>query len=186
MVEPAWAVADIATSGSKSEIVRRCFVNMVRLHHCWKRVMCALLVMSSEQIVGRLLAHADVKTTTKCLQPRANRGSPNIATAKVQSTIAPSGSLGTQLILRNRPDLAAGGISAGHRSPSSTRGSGNRGPSRFRWTLQRGQASSVMIRLGHLPCSNLRRGIPDFGKHLVAGYHTSVSSDRMIRRSAGA
>src|SRR5713226_9926593 len=61
MVEPAWAVADIAISGSKSEILRRRFVNMVRLHHCWKRVMCALLVMSSEQIVGQLQAHAEVK-----------------------------------------------------------------------------------------------------------------------------
>src|SRR6266852_3160271 len=28
-------------NGNKSEIVSRCFVNMVRLHHCWKRVMCA-------------------------------------------------------------------------------------------------------------------------------------------------
>jgi len=31
MVEPAWAVADIATSGSKREIVRKRFVNIVRL-----------------------------------------------------------------------------------------------------------------------------------------------------------
>jgi hypothetical protein len=31
MVEPAYAVADIVTSGSSSEIVRRCFVDIVRL-----------------------------------------------------------------------------------------------------------------------------------------------------------
>jgi hypothetical protein len=31
MVEPAWAVADIAKSGSKSEIERKCFVNIVWL-----------------------------------------------------------------------------------------------------------------------------------------------------------
>src|SRR5216684_4289452 len=31
MVEPAWAVADIATSGSNSEIESRRFVNIVRL-----------------------------------------------------------------------------------------------------------------------------------------------------------
>ena len=41
IVEPALAVADSATNGSRSEIVRTCFVNMVRLHLCWKRVMCA-------------------------------------------------------------------------------------------------------------------------------------------------
>src|SRR5216684_4557125 len=88
MVEPAWAVADIATSGSKSEIVRRCFVNMVRLHHCWKRVMCALLIMSSEQVVWRLQAHADVKPPDTSLYQRNSRG-PNAAPAKVHSTIVP-------------------------------------------------------------------------------------------------
>src|SRR5258707_5182967 len=31
MVEPAWAVADMATSGSNSETERRRFVNIVRL-----------------------------------------------------------------------------------------------------------------------------------------------------------
>ena len=30
----------LAMNGNRSEIVR-CFTNMVRLHHCWKRVMCA-------------------------------------------------------------------------------------------------------------------------------------------------
>src|SRR5260370_14167514 len=88
VVEPAWAVADIATSGSKSEILRRCFVNMVRLHHCWKRVMCALLIMSSEQIVWRLQIHADVKRTGTPLYQRNSRG-PNAAPAKVHSTIVP-------------------------------------------------------------------------------------------------
>src|SRR5216684_7483860 len=88
MVEPAWAVADIATSGSKSEIVRRCFVNMVRLHHCWKRVMCALLIMSSEQIVCRLQAHTDVKPCGTSGYQR-DSGGLNAAPAKVQSTIAP-------------------------------------------------------------------------------------------------
>jgi hypothetical protein len=39
MVEPAWDVADIGTSGNRSVIVRMCFFNMVRLHHCWKCVM---------------------------------------------------------------------------------------------------------------------------------------------------
>src|SRR6266436_4675884 len=84
MVEPAWAVAEIATSGSKREIVRRCLVNMVRLHHCWKRVMCALLIMSSEQIVCRLQSHADVKRTGTPLYQRNSRG-PNAAPAKVHS-----------------------------------------------------------------------------------------------------
>src|SRR6266436_10242497 len=88
MVEPAWAVAEIATSGSKREIVRRCLVNMVRLHHCWKRVMCALLIMSSEQIVWRLQSHADVKRTGTPLYQRNSRG-PNAAPAKVHSTIVP-------------------------------------------------------------------------------------------------
>ena len=87
IVEPAWAVADIATSGNKSEIVRRCFVNMVRLHHCWKRVMCALLIMSSEQIVWRL-HHSEVKPRDGSRYQRNSRGS-NAAPAKVQSTIAP-------------------------------------------------------------------------------------------------
>src|SRR5713226_8388587 len=87
MVEPAWAVADIAINGSKSEIVRRCFVNMVRLRHCWKRVMCALLMMSSEQIVWRLQAHADVKPRDTCQHIR--RG-PNAAPAKVRGAIVPS------------------------------------------------------------------------------------------------
>lgn len=39
MVEPARAVAEIATSGSKREIVRRCFFNIVRLHHRGERLM---------------------------------------------------------------------------------------------------------------------------------------------------
>jgi len=85
MVEPARAVADIATSGSKSEIVRRCFVNMVRLHHCAKRVT-ALLMMNSEQIAFRLQIHADVKRPDARLYQRNSRG-PNAAPAKVQSTI---------------------------------------------------------------------------------------------------
>ena len=41
MVEPAWAVAEIATSGNKREIVRRCLVDIFRLHDVWKRVMRA-------------------------------------------------------------------------------------------------------------------------------------------------
>jgi hypothetical protein len=88
IVEPAWAVADIATSGDKIEIVRRCFVNMVRLHHCWKRVTCALLIMSSEQIVWRLQAHADVTRADSARHQRNSRG-PNAAPAKVHSTIVP-------------------------------------------------------------------------------------------------
>jgi len=39
--EPASAVADSLTSGNNSEIERKRFFNMVRLHHYWKRVMCA-------------------------------------------------------------------------------------------------------------------------------------------------
>src|SRR6266849_9494879 len=88
MVEPAWAVADIATSGNRSAIVNRRFVNMARLHHCWKRVRCALLTMSSEQIVWRLQAHADVKPADTSLYQRNSRG-PNAAPAKVHSTMVP-------------------------------------------------------------------------------------------------
>src|SRR6267378_1636387 len=88
MVEPAWAVADMATSGSRSEILRRCFFNMVRLHHCWKRVMCALQLMSSEQIVYRLHPHADVTPPDASRHHRNNRG-PDTAPAKVRSPIVP-------------------------------------------------------------------------------------------------
>src|SRR6266478_874124 len=58
---------------------------MVRLHHCWKRVMCALLIMSSEQIVWRLHAHTDVKPGDT---PRYQRNSPGPypARARVRST----------------------------------------------------------------------------------------------------
>jgi len=41
IVAPAYADADIAKIGRASEIARRCLVSMVRLHHCWKRLMCA-------------------------------------------------------------------------------------------------------------------------------------------------
>jgi hypothetical protein len=40
IVDPAYAEADAAISGNKSEIVRGFFV-MVRLHHFPKRVFCA-------------------------------------------------------------------------------------------------------------------------------------------------
>ncbi len=50
--------------------------------------MCALLIMSSEQVVWRLQAHADVKPPDTSLYQRNSRG-PNIAPAKVQSTVAP-------------------------------------------------------------------------------------------------
>src|SRR5882757_5998327 len=84
MVEPAWAVAEIATSGSKREIVRRCLVDMVRLHHCSKRLM-RFSKRSSEWIVGRLQVHADVKNAS---YQRNSRG-PNAAPANVHSTIVP-------------------------------------------------------------------------------------------------
>jgi len=49
--------------------------------------MCALQ-MSSEQIVSRIHAHAGVKTPTRD-RYRRNNYEPDIAYAKVQSTIAP-------------------------------------------------------------------------------------------------
>src|SRR5713101_3676942 len=85
--QPAWAVADSAVSGNKSEITRKLFFNIVRLHHGWKRVS-ALLMMSSEQIVWRLQAHADVKPPGTALYQRNSRG-PNAAPANVHSTIVP-------------------------------------------------------------------------------------------------
>src|SRR5713226_6991875 len=87
MVEPAWAVADIATSGSKSEIVRRCFVNMVRLHHCWKRVMCA----SNDEFGANCLAVTVSRRREADLQSHYQRNSrgPNAAPASVHSTIVP-------------------------------------------------------------------------------------------------
>jgi hypothetical protein len=39
MVEPACAVAEIATSGNKREIVRRCLFDMFRLHDVGSAVM---------------------------------------------------------------------------------------------------------------------------------------------------
>src|SRR6266436_10163822 len=41
MVDPAWAVAEIATSGKRREIARRCLVDMFRLHDDGSAVMCA-------------------------------------------------------------------------------------------------------------------------------------------------
>ena len=50
--------------------------------------MCALLIMSSEQIVWRL-HHSEVKPRDRSRYQRNSRGS-NAAPAKVQSTMAPS------------------------------------------------------------------------------------------------
>src|SRR4030088_2907998 len=61
---------------------------MVRLNRCWKRFMWALLTMSSEQIVWRLQAHADVKPVHKLYYYCIGRD-PNAASAMVQGTIAP-------------------------------------------------------------------------------------------------
>jgi len=84
IVEPAWAVAETATSGNKREIVRRCLVDMFRLHEFGSAVMCAL-TRSSEPIADRLQAHADVKAAIDAATSRRF----NIAAAKVQGTIEP-------------------------------------------------------------------------------------------------
>src|SRR5229473_3323685 len=87
MVEPAWAVADIATSGSKSEILRRCFVSMVRLHHCWKRVLCA----SNDEFGANRLAvtRSRRRDAARRVPYQRNSRGPNAAPAKVHSTIVP-------------------------------------------------------------------------------------------------
>jgi len=82
------AVADIATSGSKSEILRRCFVNMVGSIIVGS-ASCALLIMSSEQIACRLHAHADVKAAADTSLHQRNSRGPNAAPAKLHSTIVP-------------------------------------------------------------------------------------------------
>jgi len=88
MVEPAWAVAEIATSGSNNEIVRRRFVNMV----------CLLVMVEVHHVrfLNEFGANRRPVTGSRRREGggrphhhRHDRG-PSIAPAKVHSTIVRS------------------------------------------------------------------------------------------------
>src|SRR5882724_9439422 len=87
MVEPACAVAEIAASGNKREIVRMWLVDMFQLHDCGSAAMCA-----SNHEFGAdcqpVTRSRRRETTWYVIHQRNSRG-PNAAPARVHSTIVP-------------------------------------------------------------------------------------------------
>jgi len=95
MVEPAWAVADIATSGNRSEIVRRCFFNMVRLHHYRKALVdCALSTGAEWMAVSARLIGLNLPSkgpSAKIYNAATNNSTPSLVSAKKQDAVMTAG-----------------------------------------------------------------------------------------------